>query len=57
MIQRTSASVKDANAAIPPIMNLIEPEHGVAVRLDPDARHGVVEDLVVLDDAQAAVVD
>ena len=33
------------------------PQYWVAVRLDPDASHGVVEDLVELDDAQPAVVN
>ena len=38
-------------------MDLVHAQHRVAVGLDPHARHGVVEDLVVLDDAQPAVVD
>ena len=33
-------------------MNLISSQRGVAVRLDPHPGHGVVEDLVVLDEAQ-----
>lgn len=33
-------------------MDLVPPQRGVAVRLDPHARHGVVKDLVVLDEAQ-----
>ena len=38
-------------------MNLVVAQHRIAVRLDPDAGHRVVEDLVALDDALAPVVD
>lgn len=48
----TSASVEDANAAVSAVVNLVAPQRGVAVRLDPHARHGIVEDFVVLDEAQ-----
>ena len=34
-------------------MDLVPAQCGVAVRLDPHSGHGVVEDLVVLDEAQA----
>ena len=53
----TSPSVEDADASVSPVVDLVPPQRGVAVRLDPHARHGVVEDLVVLDEAQARVVD
>lgn len=33
-------------------MDLVPPQCGVTVRLDPHASHGVVKDLVVLDEAQ-----
>lgn len=33
-------------------MNLVSSQCGVAVRLDPHPGHGVVEDLIVLDEAQ-----
>lgn len=38
-------------------MYLVAPQCGVAVRLDPHASHGVVKDLVVLDEAQACGVE
>lgn len=33
-------------------MDLVPPQRGVTVRLDPHASHGVVKDLIVLDEAQ-----
>lgn len=48
----TSASVEDADAAVSAVVDLIPPQRRVAVRLDPHSRHGVVEDLVVLYEAQ-----
>lgn len=48
----TSASVEDADASISAVMNLVPPQRGVAVRLDPHPGHGVVKDLIVLDEAQ-----
>ena len=49
----TSPSIENADPSIPPIVDFIPPECGVAVRLDPDPRHGVVEDLVILNEPQA----
>jgi hypothetical protein len=52
----TFSSVEDANAAVPAIKDFVALEGGVRVRLDPHAGHGVVEDLVLLEQTQAAVV-
>lgn len=52
----TSASVEDADPAISAVVNLVSSQRGVAVRLDPHPRHGVVKDLVVLDEAQTCWV-
>ena len=38
-------------------MDLVTPEHGITVCLDPNACHGVVKDLVVFNDTQPSVVD
>lgn len=54
--QRTSPSVEDADASISPVVNLVSSQRGVAVRLDPHPGHGVVKDLIVLDEAQACKV-
>lgn len=48
----TSASIEDADAPVSAVVNLISSQSGVAVRLDPHSRHGVVKDLIVLDEAQ-----
>lgn len=48
----TSASVEDADASISAVMDLISSQSGVAVRFDPHSRHGVIEDLIVLDEAE-----
>lgn len=48
----TSASVEDADASVSAIVDLIPSQRGVAVRLDPHARHGVVKDLIVFNEAQ-----
>ena len=37
-------------------MNLIPPQRGVAVRLDPHPGHGVVKDFIVLDEAQTCEI-
>lgn len=37
-------------------MNLISSQCGVAVRLDPHPGHGIVKDLIVLDEAQTCVI-
>ncbi len=46
----TSASIEDADTSISSIMNLISSQRGVAVCLDPHPGHGVIEDLIVLDE-------
>lgn len=48
----TSASVKDADASISAIVDLISSQCGVAVGLDPHSCHGIIKDLVVLNEAQ-----
>lgn len=48
----TSASVKDADASISAIVDLISSQCGVAVCLDPHSCHGIIKDLVVLNEAQ-----
>lgn len=53
---RTSASVEDADASVSAVMNLIPPQRGVAVRLDPHPGHGVVKDFIVLDKAQTCEI-
>lgn len=52
----TSASVEDADPAVSAVVNLVSSQRGVAVRLDPHPRHGVVKDLVVLDEAKTCWV-
>lgn len=49
----TSAPIKYTDASVPAVVDLIPPQGGVAVRLDPHSSHGVVKDLIVLDEAQA----
>lgn len=49
----TSAPIKYTDASVPAVVDLIPPQGGVAVRLDPHSCHGVVKDLIVLDEAQA----
>lgn len=57
LLQETSPSVKDTDASVSPVVDLVASQRGVAVRLNPHARHGVVEDLIVLDETQTRVVD
>lgn len=52
----TSASVEDADPAVSAVVNLVSSQRGVAVRLDPHPRHGVVKDLIVLDEAKTCWV-
>lgn len=49
----TSTAVEYTDAAVPAVVDLIPPQGGVAVRLDPHSGHGVVEDLIVLNETQA----
>lgn len=49
----TSAAVEYTDASVPAVVDLIPPQGGVAVRFDPHSGHGVVKDLIVLDEAQA----
>lgn len=51
-IRLTSASVEDADASVSAVVDLVPPQGGVAVCLDPHPGHGVVKDLIVLDEAQ-----
>ena len=53
---QTSATVEDTDTAITAIVYLIVTKYRVALGLNPDAGHRIVKDLVVLDDAKAAVV-
>lgn len=48
----TSASVEDADASVSAVVDLVSPQRGVAVRLDPDTGHGIVKDLIVFNKAQ-----
>ena len=57
LLQKTSPSVKDTDASVSPVVDLVASQRGVAVSLNPHARHGVVEDLIVLDETQTRVVD
>ena len=52
---QTSPAVEDTHAATAAVMYLVVTKHWVALGPDPDAGHRVVKDLVVLDDAKAAV--
>lgn len=52
----TSASVEDADASISAVVDLVSSQRGVAVCLDPHARHSIVKDLVVLNEAQTCWV-
>lgn len=49
----TSASIKYTDASVPAVVDLIPPQGGVAVCLDPHASHSIVKDLIVLNEAQA----
>lgn len=49
----TSSSVEYTDPAVSPVVDLIPPQSGVAVRLDPHSCHSVVKDLIVLNEAQA----
>lgn len=49
----TSASVEYTDAAVSAVVDLVPAQGGVAVRLDPHSRHGVVKDFIVLDKTQA----
>lgn len=51
----TSATVEDADASISAVMDLVSPQGGVAVRLDPHSSHGIVKDLIVLDETQTCL--
>lgn len=53
MYSITSASVKDANAAISSIMDLVEFQVGVAIGFDPNTSHSVIKDLIVLQDSKS----
>ena len=52
---QTSPAVEDTHAATAAVTYLVVTKHWVALGPDPDAGHRVVKDLVVLDDAKAAV--
>lgn len=56
MCLSTSASIEDADASVSAVVNLISSQCGVAVRLDPHPRHGIVKDLIVLDEAQTCYI-
>jgi hypothetical protein len=52
----TFSSVEDANASISAVKYFIPLEGGVWVCFDPHASHGVVKDLILLEQTQATVV-
>lgn len=47
----TSSSIEYTDATVSPVMDLVPPQGGVAVRLDPHSCHSIVKDLIVLDEA------
>lgn len=53
----TFATIEDADSPIPAIMNFVASQYWVAVRLDPDPSHGIVKDLIALNDAQPTIVN
>jgi len=53
---QTSTAVEDADAAVSAVVDLVVAKDWIALGLYPDASHRVVKDLVVFDDAKAAVV-
>ena len=56
-VPHTSSIVEDTNATITAVVDLVELQRWIAVGLDPNAGHGIVEDLVLLDDAEATVIN
>lgn len=48
----TPPAVEYANTPIPSIMDFIPAQRGVAVRLNPHPRHGIIKDLIVLNETQ-----
>lgn len=53
----TSSSIEYTDTTISAIVDLIPPQGGVAVRLDPHSCHCIVKDLIVLNEAQACKKD
>lgn len=53
----TFASVEDTDASVATVVNFVAKQMRVGVGFDPDSCHCVIEDLVITDLAQAAVVD
>lgn len=47
----TSSSVEYTDSSVPPVVDLVSAERGVAVGLDPNPGHGVVKDLIVFNKA------
>jgi hypothetical protein len=56
LFEQTASLVKDTYAAVATVEDLVTSEYGIRVCLDPHARHGVVEDLILFQHAQAVVV-
>ena len=44
----TSATVEDADASVAAVVDLVEAQVRVAIRLDPDTSHRIVKDLIPL---------
>lgn len=52
LFKQTSASIEDADPSVSSIMDLISPQSGVTVCFYPHTSHGIVKDLIILDEAQ-----
>lgn len=52
----TFSAIKYTNPGFPPVVYLVPPQDGVAVRLDPHACHGIVKYLVLFQQPQPTVV-
>lgn len=52
----TFSSVEDAYSAVPAVEYFVSFQRRVGLCLDPHPRHGVVEDFVLLEEAQTPVI-
>ena len=52
----TFASIEDADSSVSSIVDLVVPQDRIAVSFDPHPSHGVIEDLVLLNDPQPTVI-
>ena len=49
----TPSPIENADPSISAIVDLVPAQCGIAVGLDPHPSHGIVKDLIVLDESQA----